>query len=57
MSDRRHQHGTSISGARVAREMDALVRVYGKPASIVSDNGTELTSQAILKRGDQNDGA
>ena len=30
---------TSISGARVARELDALVRVYGKPKSIVSDNG------------------
>ena len=29
---------TSISGARVARELDALVRIYGKPASIVSDN-------------------
>jgi putative transposase len=29
---------TSISGARVARELDALVRVYGKPACIVSDN-------------------
>ena len=28
---------TSISGARVAREMDALVRIYGKPACIVSD--------------------
>lgn len=31
---------TRISGARVARELDALVRVYGKPACIVSDNGT-----------------
>ena len=40
---------TSISGARVTRELDALVRVYGKPASIVSDNATELTSRAILK--------
>ena len=40
---------TSISGARVARELDALVRLYGKPASIVSDNGTEFTSRAILK--------
>lgn len=40
---------TSISGARVARELDALVRIYGKPASIVSDNGTEFTSRAILK--------
>jgi hypothetical protein len=29
---------TSISGARAARELDALVRVYGKPACIVSDN-------------------
>ena len=28
---------TSISGARVARELDALVRIYGKPACIVSD--------------------
>ena len=29
---------TSISGARVARELDALVRLHGKPACIVSDN-------------------
>jgi putative transposase len=29
---------TTISGTRVARELDALVRLYGKPASIVSDN-------------------
>jgi len=28
---------TSISGARVARELDALLRIYGKPACIVSD--------------------
>ena len=41
---------TSISGARVARELDALVRIYGKPACIVSDNGTEFTSKAILNR-------
>ncbi len=40
---------TSISGARVARELDTLVRLYGKPACIVSDNGTEFTSKAILK--------
>ena len=45
---------TSISGARVARELDALVRVYGKPASIVSDNGTEFTSQAILRWANDN---
>lgn len=39
---------TSMSGARVARELDALIRLYGKPATIVSDNGTELTSRAML---------
>ncbi|WP_108892373.1 IS3 family transposase [Palleronia abyssalis] len=44
---------TSISGARVARELDALVRIYGKPACIVSDNGTEFTSRAILKWADK----
>jgi len=38
---------TSISGARVAREPDALVRIYGRPTRIVSDN--EFTSKAILK--------
>ena len=46
---------TSISGARVARELDALVRVYGKPACIVSDNETEFTSRAILKWAREND--
>ena len=40
---------TSISGDRVTRELDALVRLYGKPASIVTDNGTEFTSKAVLK--------
>jgi len=46
---------TSISGARVARELDALVRVYGKPVWIVSDNGTEFTSRVILKWANEND--
>jgi len=40
---------TSISGQRVARELDRLIRLYGKPKTIVSDNGTEFTSKAILK--------
>ena len=40
---------TSISGARVARELDRLIECHGKPEIIVSDNGTELTSKAILK--------
>jgi len=46
---------TSISGARVARELDALVRLHGKPECIVSDNGTEFSSRAILKWADDND--
>ena len=40
---------TSLSGLRVARELDTVVAVRGRPLSIVSDNGTELTSTAILK--------
>jgi putative transposase len=40
---------TSLSGARVARELTAMIRIYGQPGCIVSDNGTEFTSTAILK--------
>ncbi|WP_132280682.1 IS3 family transposase [Neorhizobium sp. JUb45] len=39
---------TSISGRRVARELTTLIERRGKPGMIVSDNGTELTSNAIL---------
>ena len=44
---------TSIGGRRVARELDAIIGWRGKPATIVSDNGTELTSNAILEWADQ----
>lgn len=40
---------TSLSGMRVARELDAIVETRGRPLMIVSDNGTELTSRAILQ--------
>ena len=40
---------TSLSGARVARELDAVIGQRGTPLTVVSDNGTELTSMAILK--------
>jgi putative transposase len=40
---------TSISGRRVARELATLMERRGRPGMIVSDNGTELTSNAILK--------
>jgi putative transposase len=39
---------TSLSGLRTARELDGIITARGKPISIVSDNGTELTSMAIL---------
>ena len=40
---------TSISGKRVVRELTELIAVRGKPGMIVSDNGTELTSNAVLE--------
>jgi putative transposase len=39
---------TSLSGARVARELDLAIKQRGRPVTIVSDNGTEFTSCAIL---------
>ncbi len=39
---------TSISGKRVVRELTALVARRGRPRTIVSDNGTEFTSNAVL---------
>jgi putative transposase len=38
----------SLSGIRVARELDRLIEGRGKPCMVVSDNGTELTSRALL---------
>jgi putative transposase len=40
---------TSISGVRVGRELDAIIVKRGRPAMIISDNGSELTSMAILR--------
>ena len=40
---------TSISGLRVTRELDQAIAERGQPKTIVSDNGTEFTSMAILK--------
>jgi transposase InsO family protein len=38
----------SISGRRVARKLSHVIERRGKPGMIVSDHGTELTSNAIL---------
>jgi putative transposase len=40
---------TSLSGQRVARELDAIAAARGLPENVVSDNGTELTSVAVLR--------
>lgn len=40
---------TSLSGVRLARELDLVIGRRGRPLGCVSDNGTELTSMAILK--------
>ena len=39
----------SLSGVRVARELNRIAELRSYPRLIVSDNGTELTSNAILK--------
>jgi putative transposase len=39
---------TSLTGQRVARELHRIAELRGYPRMIVSDNGTELTSNAIL---------
>ena len=44
---------TSLSGARVARELDQLIAAKGKPQMIVSDNGSEFTSNAVLAFADK----
>jgi len=38
-----------LSGLRVIRELGRVMAIRGKPAMIVSDNGTELTSNAVLR--------
>lgn len=45
---------TSLSGMRVARELDRLITERGRPRMVVSDNGSEFTSNAILSWADQN---
>ena len=48
---------TSLSGARVARELATIIERRGKPmmiiSMIISDNGTAFTSHAILAFADK----
>ena len=40
---------TSLGGVRVVRELERLVDELAMPEMVVSDNGTELTSGAVLR--------
>lgn len=40
---------TSLSGARVSRELTSPIGRRGKPQTVVSDNGTELNPSAFLR--------
>lgn len=40
---------TSLNGQRVCEELEQVIEARGKPDRILSDNGTEFTSTAILK--------
>ena len=40
---------TSLSGLRVTRELDRVISERGMPGTIVSDNGTQFTSMAVLR--------
>ena len=44
---------TSLSEQRVARELNQLMLQRGAPKMVVSDNGTEFTSNAILNWADE----
>jgi transposase InsO family protein len=39
----------SLSSRRVIRELDHIISRRGAPEMIVSDNGTEFTSNAVLE--------
>jgi len=40
---------TSVTGRRLVAELDKIVERRGKPLSIVSDNGGNMTSRAVLQ--------
>ena len=41
---------TSLSAARVAQELTALIRIYGQPGCIVSDNVLAREQTAVFGR-------
>ena len=49
----RVQEEVGLNRVRVARELDRVIAGRGRPKMIVSDNGSEFTSNAILAWADQ----
>lgn len=41
--------GINVNGRRVKRVLEELITSRGKPEMIISDNGTEFTSNAMLQ--------
>ncbi len=39
---------TSINGMRLVAELDRIIALRGKPRTIVSDNGAEMSGRAVL---------
>ena len=52
-SETKPAFSSGMSETWVARELDKIIAVCGRPSGIVSDNGTELTSTAILAWSDR----
>jgi putative transposase len=46
---------TSLTSLRVLRELDRVIEIRGCPRMIVSDNGTEFTSNAMLAWQEENE--
>lgn len=46
---------TSLTGERVARTMDQVIELHGKPKALLTDNGSEFTSKALDEWAYRND--
>ena len=40
---------SSLNSGRVVKTLEALMEEHGTPEEIISDNGTEFTSNTVLK--------
>ena len=40
--------GSSLSGKPLTSELDTIIKARGKPATVASNNGIQMTSMAVL---------